>query len=450
MFSHKSLIVKYFALFLFIAILLGGNTAFAVGSNQKPAQDSAAESTAEDAKPFAFADAPNVKLPGDIKPTQIIIGSHLPLTGAMASVGLEQKWSYERALSDLNRRYGGIYIAEYDQVLPVRLIILDDKSTPAGAVAATYELITKHKADVILGGHTAAFGVIPGCITTEKYQKYYHSTGSFTQPWLEHNFKWSTLMFVDIVLQSKVPFEIFELFKTQNIPVKTVAILVEDTYDGKAMAMNARKHAEQYGYVISMEEYCLASDNRNADYKTQIQKAKAFSTDAIILFANTAPSRDLLLQMEELDYRPNVIFGFKGFWTAEFQEAMAGQTDYLISDAHWHQNIPFKGSKELGEAFYNEFGKYSLSAGMFYAAVETLYLAMRECASVDSAKIRKTVGAMSFDTILGPVSYDNRGLALIQPMAVEFINDKPLLLYPLEYGGLNTLILDPALKDRQP
>lgn len=445
MLFNKFNILKYAIVFLFTAVFFSG-VAFAAGSNHKAQQANQAEAASEEKKPLGFADAPNVKMPGDIQPTQIVIGSHLPLTGAMASVGQEQKWSYEKALNDLNARYGGIYIAEYDRVLPVRLIILDDKSTPAGAVAATYDLISKYKADVILGGHTAAFGVIPGCITAEKYQKYYHATGSFTQPWLEHNFKWSTLMFVDIELQSKVPFEIFELFKAKGIPVKTVAILVEDTYDGKAMAMNARKHAEQYGYVISMEEYCLASDNRNMDYKAQIQKAKALGTDAIILFANTAPSRDLVLQMREYDFKPKVVFGFKGFWTAEFQETMTDQMDYLISDVHWHQSLPFKGSMELGEAFYEQFGKYSLSAGMFYAAVETLYLAMRECASLDSAKIRKTVGSMHFDTILGPVSYDNRGLALIQPMAVEFIDNRPILLYPLEYGGVEALVPDPALE----
>lgn len=450
MLFSKSPVLKYAITLLFAVVLLsGGSTALAFGGSHRPQQEN--QTADNKTKPFAFADAPNVKMPGEVQPTQIIIGSHLPLSGAMASVGQEQKWSYEKALNDLNKRYGGIYIAEYNRVLPVRLIILDDKSTPAGAVAATYDLISKYKADVILGGHTAAFGVIPGCITAEKYQKYYHATGSFTQPWLEHNFKWSTLMFVDIELQSKVPFEIFELFRAKEIPVKTVAIFVEDTYDGKAMAMNARKHAEQYGYVISMEEYCLASDNRNLSYKAQIQKAKALNTDAIILFANTAPSRDLILQMRELDFKPKVIFGFKGFWTAEFQETMIDNMDYLISDVHWHQSLPFKGSQELGEAFYEHFGKYSLSAGMFYAAVETLYLAMRECSSLDSAKIRKTVGSMNFDTILGPISYDSRGLALIQPMSVEFINNKPLLLYPFKYGGLNTLVLDQALKpnDRQ-
>lgn len=443
---NKLLAFKYSIPFLAVAFLLFGNIAFAGGASHKASTESQAEAAPEKIRPFAFADAPNVKMPGDVQPSHIIIGSHLPLTGTMASVGQEQKWSYEKALHDLNERYGGIYIAEYNRVLPVKLIILDDKSTPAGAVAATYDLITKYKADVILGGHTAAFGVIPGCITAEKYHKYYHATGSFTQPWLEHNFKWSTLMFVDIELQSKMPFEIFELFKAKGVSIKTVGIFMEDTYDGKAMGMNARKHAAAYGYVISMEEYCLASDNHNLDYKAQIQKAKALNTDAIILFANATPARDLVLQMRKYDFHPKVIFGFKGFWSTEFQKTMAAQMDYLISDVHWHHQLPFKGSRELGEAFYEQFGKYSLSAGMFYAAVETLYLSIRECASLDSAKIRKTVVSMSFDTIMGPVSYDSRGLALLQPMAVEFIDNKPRLLYPLEHGGLQVLTLDPALK----
>lgn len=438
MIFNKLFAYKYFIPFLAAAFFLSGNVALAAGSGHKAQPENTMEAASEKVKIFAFDDAPNVKMPGDIQPNHITIGSHLPLTGTMASVGKEQKWSYEKALDDLNNRYGGIYIAEYNRVLPVKMIILDDKSTPAGAVAATHDLITKYKADVILGGHTAAFGVIPGCITAEKYHKYYHATGSFTQPWLEHNFKWSTLMFVDIELQSKMPFEILERYKAKEIPIKTVGIFMENTYDGKAMGMNARKHAAEYGYVVSMEEYCLVSDNRSLDYKAQILKAKALNIDAIILFANTTPARDLVLQMQEYDFTPKIIFGFKGFWNTEFQKTMTGKMDYLISDAHWHDSLPFSGSRELGEDFYEQFGKYSLSAGMFYATVETLYLTIRECASLDSAKIRKAVGSMIFDTIIGPVSYDSRGLALLQPMAVEFIDNKPRLIYPLEYVNLQT------------
>lgn len=372
--------------------------------------------------------------PKELNP-QIIIGSHLPLTGAMAGIGQEQKWAYEKALKDLNEWYGGIYIAEYDRKLPVRLIVLDDKSTPAGAAACTYELITKYNADVLLSGHSAAFGVIPGSITAEKYQKYYHATGSFTTPWLEHNFKWSTLMFVSLELQSEVPFVIMKKFADSGNPIASLAVFVENTYDGKAITQSIRGQAEKNGYRISMEEFGLATESRTSDYRVQIAKAKALNIDGVILFANTTACRDFIKQMHELDFYPKMVFSFKGTWPTEFLKSMGSEADYIITDAHWHQNIPFDGNQQLGQAFYDEFNNYSLSAGMFYATVQTLYGAMMEAASLDSAKIRRALLSKKYDTLMGPISYDHRGLAVIQPLAVQFIDRQPVLIYPEEFAS---------------
>lgn len=385
--------------------------------------------------------------PKEVK-TQIIIGSHLPLTGAMTSIGQEQKWAYEKAIKDLNEKHGGIYIAEYDRILPVCLIVLDDKSTPAGAVSCTYDLITKYNADVILGGHAAAFGVIPGSIAAEKYQKYYHATGSFTTPWLEHNFKWSTLMFVSLELQSEVPFVILKKFMDNGNPITNLAIFLENTYDGKAIAQSIRAQAEKNGYKINMEEYCLATESRASDYRTQITKAKTLDIDGIIMFANTTACRDFIKQMHELDFNPKMVFSFKGTWPAEFLKSMGSEADYIISDAHWHQNMPFEGNQQLGQAFYDEFNNYSLSAGLFYATVQTLYAAMTEVASLDSAKIRRALLSKKFETVMGPVNYDHRGLALIRPLAVQFIDRQPVLIYPEEFTNGQPLRVNPAALEK--
>ena len=75
--------------------------------------------------------------------TEIVIGTNLPMTGILAGAGLEQKWSYEQAVADINKK-GGIYVKEYGKKLPVKLVIADDESN-AGKAGKAVERLIKHE-----------------------------------------------------------------------------------------------------------------------------------------------------------------------------------------------------------------------------------------------------------------------------------------------------------------
>ena len=93
---------------------------------------------------------------------EILIGTNLPMTGILAAAGVEQKWAYEQAVADINKK-GGIFVKEYGKKLPVKLIVADDESDPGKAAAVVERMIKMDKVDMLLGGFAAPFGVIPGC-----------------------------------------------------------------------------------------------------------------------------------------------------------------------------------------------------------------------------------------------------------------------------------------------
>ena len=66
---------------------------------------------------------------------EILIGTHLSLTGMLAMSGTEQKWAYEAAVSDFNKN-GGIFVKEYGKKLPIKLVVADDESDGSKAAAA--------------------------------------------------------------------------------------------------------------------------------------------------------------------------------------------------------------------------------------------------------------------------------------------------------------------------
>ncbi len=254
--------------------------------------------------------------------TEIRIGSPLPVTGNLAGGTLEQKWAYEQAVADINKK-GGIFVKEYGKKLPVKLIIADAESDPGKAVAATERLIKVNKVDVILSGFTTNH-VIPTCMTADKYKKYYHATTSLIPPWAEQKFKWSTLFFFDIEQAGTTPFESLNLLPEADRP-KRLAMLMEDTIDGRAFGGVFRTMAEKLGYKFAVDEPLSVGAK---DYSSQILKLKTKKVDGILVFAADGDQVTFLRQIKEVGLDLKFYHGIKGAWAHEFKGTMQGDVKY--------------------------------------------------------------------------------------------------------------------------
>lgn len=358
------------------------------------------------------------------------IGTHLPLSGAMASLGKEQLWAYKTAVEDINKA-GGVFVKEVNAKLPVELITMDDESDPGKGAAAVERLVKQHKVDAILSGQSAPFGVIPGCIAAEKYKKYYHASACVVPAWKEQEFKWSTLLWYDIAQGTSIPFHVWNAMKDQ-VTIQKPALFMEDTFDGRAMNGILKKNAEEMGYKIALEEYCAPGSK---DYSAQIIKARSLGIDAVILFANTSDCVTFVRQMKENNFNVKNLIGYKGTWAAEFYESVGKDADYMMADSNWHENLPFKGSKELGERFTKEFSKSSTCVGLYYGLTQVLCQAIEKADSLESADIRKAVMSGSYDTVTGKVTYGNDGVAIYTLVASQWKDNIQTLAFPFEWAN---------------
>ncbi|MGD8786985.1 MAG: amino acid ABC transporter substrate-binding protein [Phycisphaerales bacterium] len=372
------------------------------------------------------------------KKTEILIGAHLPLSGAGSLVGAEQKWAYEKAVEDINKSKG-IYVKEYGRKLPVRLAMIDDESDPIKAAEVVERLITQTKVDLMLSGQIGVTGVIPGMITAEKYKTYYHGTVVWIPDFLKHNFKWCTMYFVTIESASIAPFEIWNSLPEDRRP-KRPALFIEDSTDGKQLAELLAALAEKYGYKIVLQEF-LEIDSK--DYYSQIFEAKSMGVDAIILFANVPESATLVRQMKQMNFSVKFFQGIKGTWASEFHEALGKDADYIFCDGFWSEDYPFPKAKELGECYYKEFGKHSVGAGMYYAVCQTLWQAIEKAGTLDSAKVRQAVLDNEFNTVMGKVDYDERGIALFTPACFQWWEGNQQIVYPFEYSKFKIKVAPP-------
>jgi branched-chain amino acid transport system substrate-binding protein len=369
---------------------------------------------------------------------EIVIGTNLPLTGILAMAGVEQKWAYEQAVADINEA-GGIYVKEYDDKLPVKLIIADDASDPGKAAAAVERLIKVDKVDLLLGGFAAPFGVIPGCTTAEKYKKYYHTSICLIPPWLEHNFQWSTLFFFDLEQACEVPFLVWESLPEAD-RIKNPALLMEDTFDGRAFAGIFRGIAEKYGYKFVLDEPWAVGA---MDYSAQIIKAKSAGVDAILIFGADTDCITFVRQMKENKLNVKYFHGWKGTWAGEFWQALGEDAQYILCDGFWSMDFPYPGAKVLGERYFEKFDKYSVSIGAMYGLCQVLWGAIEKAGTLDSAKVRQAVLENEFETVMGKVKYDEKGVATFVSTASQWWDGKQMLVYPFDRTDWKTKVATP-------
>jgi branched-chain amino acid transport system substrate-binding protein len=372
------------------------------------------------------------------EPEEILIGAHVPITGIGSMVGIDQKWTYEQAVADINKE-GGIYVKEYDKKLPVKLIVLDDESDAGKAAAAVERLVKRKDCKIILSGTNGAMGVLPGMITAEKFKVYYHGTLMWIENFLEHNFQWATLYNFDMNKTGAMPFELWKTLPEDQRPQRP-AVFVEDTFDGKMMGDGWEMLLEKYGYKMALRQSMGLGAK---DFTSQILKAKAANVDAILCLSNTPEIVTLVRQMKENKFSVKFFQGYKGTWSPGFYEALGEDADYILCDGFWSEDYPFKGAKELGKRYYKEFGTHSVSVGTYYALCQILWEAIEKAGTLDPANVRQAVLNNEFETVNGTAKYDERAVALYSPADFQWRKGKQQNIYPFEFAKYKVKVMPP-------
>lgn len=358
---------------------------------------------------------------------EIVIGTHLSLSGVQAAVVTHQEWAYKRIVDEVNKA-GGIFVKEYNKKLPIRLVVVDDESNQTKAAAAVERLIKRDKVDLLLSGQTGAIATVPGMVTAEKYKTYYHACVMWPQEFMAHNFKWGTMFFFDPMVGSEATFKVWQALPEDQRPKKP-AVISEDTMDGKIVGDGWEAAGAKYGYKFS-ERLPLTMGAK--DFTSQVLKAKEAGVDAVFCLADTPQIVTFLRQAKENKYNIKWFQGFKGTWSPDFYKAMGKDGNYILCDGFWSMDFPHKGAKELGEAWHKKFGNYSVTTGLYYATAQILFQAIEKAGTVDGAKVRQAVIDNEFDTVMGKVKYDAAGVAVFPMPDFQWMNGKQELIFPVE------------------
>jgi len=362
---------------------------------------------------------------------EILVGAHLSLSGVQAAVVMHQKFAYERAVAEVNKN-GGIFVKEFNKKLPVKLVIVDDESEQTKATAAVERLIKRDKVDLLLSGQTGAISTVAGLVTAEKYHVYYQCNVMWPQEFVTHNPKWSTMFFFDPAAgAAAMTYKVWAALPEDQRPKKP-CVISEDSMDGKIIGDAWEAVGGQFGYKFAPRGKLTMGAK---DFTSQVLQAKEAGVDAIFCLADTPQIVTFIRQAKENNYSFKWFQGFKGTWSHDFYKAMGKDGDYVLCDGFWSMDFPYKGAKELGEAWHKQYGNYSVTTGLFYANAQILFDGIEKAGTLDSAKVRQAVMGNVHETVMGSIKYDEKGIALFNAPDFQWWNGKQELIFPLEQAS---------------
>lgn len=350
----------------------------------------------------------------------IEVGTFQSLTGIDAANGIEIAWILQKAVHDVNEK-GGVYVAEYGRRLPVRLTLLDDASNPAVAAEATEKLVKYYHVDFIIGGHDTKINTAAMEIA-KKYNVLFITsfTWGFDFKAVKHPLGLCIFTNPDVIMRMW-----YDILVNAKAP-KTLAIILEDNYDGRAVGEALKQLAKEYGFTIPVEDYYQPGV---CEFSSIIAKLKAANAEHVFFHGFTIDLAAFVKQTKEMKYNWKFLCAIKGGWPIEFYKIAGRDSDYVVSDGFFHGSFPYPGAREIWEAFKSSFGKFSVGSPLYYSAPQVLFQAIEKAGTLKAEKIVETVKKEGpWLTIMGPLTFDEDGFAAISTIALQWYNGE---LYPV-------------------
>jgi branched-chain amino acid transport system substrate-binding protein len=353
------------------------------------------------------------------------------MTGVEAMVGTEHRWAYQLAVDDINAA-GGVYVEELGRSLPMRLIVVDDKSSIPDAASGVEKLIKLEKVDFVLGSVSSELNV-SGYSVAEKYKKLYITTTHWAEQHkqsYEEGARWVVTSFFAAASVVETPALCLDTMPEEECPQK-LCVMAMDNPDGQFFGEAGPPMIGGHGYEVIESEYYTEGQK---DYSASILRLMGEGVDGLVWIGSSADGITLVRQMKENNYNLKYLHGMKGFWPVEFAEALGPDSDYILHDGHWPEALGYGKSAEIAAKFKEDFdGATSVTIGNFYSLVEALAQAIEEAGSIDPTKVRDVFYSGSFvakDTTNGDLTFDSMGLYEIPPVALQWMGGERMAVLP--------------------
>jgi branched-chain amino acid transport system substrate-binding protein len=352
-----------------------------------------------------------------------------PLTGALASSGVQMDHAVKLAVDTINAN-GGIKALNGAKL---EMLSADTQGKPDVAQSETQRLLDGG-AVAIIGTYQSAASVTVAQLA-ERSQVPFIIDVSVADNILQNGYKYTFRVQPNATAMGTFGARYLkEVSQKANQPVKTVGYLHEPSDFGTSVFKAFQAEAQKQGLEITKE---VTYDLSQTDLTAQATQALAGNPDVLVVTGYYADGVTLAKNLGLMKPTLKAIWGVAdgAFDAPDFPGAVGDQGNFYF-DANYHYDATSKHLQDVRAQYKQQFNEDMRTEAVFaYQDVYLLADALERAKSTDPKAIRNAVAETSLKTdlipMLGPIQFDDKGE---NPNAAPIINQvqggQVLQVYP--------------------
>jgi branched-chain amino acid transport system substrate-binding protein len=397
--------------------------------------------TAPTAAPAASGDTAS----GDV----ITFGAAVSITGKTAKEGEYTRDGYLMFIDTINEQ-GGIKVG--GKTYKTKLIYYDDESKSERTAQLYEKLINEDKVNFLLGpygsGPTGTAAPI-----AEKYKLPMVEANGAAESIFSKGYKYT---FAVLSPGKNYLRGVIDSVITKDSTVKTVAILGENEPFSKEVAAGAADYAKEKGLDVVYQELYPSGTQ---DVSALLTNIKGKTPDLLLGAGHLQDTLLIVKQAKDLDVSPKAMGFSVGPSSPEFRANLKENADYIFGATQWTDALkyngddPWKTPKAFADAFKTKHPNYTVvpyQVAESTAALVAYQHAIEKAGSLDPQKVRDTLASLDIMTFYGQIKFDERGVNIYKPMAVEQLqpDGKKYTVFPIDVAEKDVLYPMPAWDKR--
>jgi len=263
----------------------------------------------------------------------IKIGAVYPLTGNIASTGLDNRRGVDLAVEIINGKYNLDLPLALEEGLPnlggakIEIVYADTKGDPKNGMSEAERLITQEKVVAMIGAYQSSV-TKTASQATERLKIPYVCSDSSSPTLTERGYKYFFRVSPHDAIFARDQFNFLkDLEKKKKIKIKTVGLLYENTEFGSNVGKAEKKYAQEFGYqVVADVSYPANATDVTSEVGTLVKSKPdvlmhaSYITDAI-LFTKA---------FKEMGFAPQGMLTMAGYIEPGYLPAVKSDGNFII------------------------------------------------------------------------------------------------------------------------
>jgi branched-chain amino acid transport system substrate-binding protein len=294
---------------------------------------------------------------------------------------------------------------------PIKLIILDNKSSPIGSSMAARKAVQLGVPAVIGAAWSSHSLQIAPILQQAKIPMI---TGPSTNPKVTRigNYIFRTCFIDSFQAQAMAQFAYTELGARTAIVLE----IINEEYSLTLAELFSNSYQQYGGKVVLKGSYT----NDAVDFANLLKKVKTLQPDVVYVPGHAIVSGLLMKQAASMEIQTTFL-GADGWAHPLIYDIGGNALEGNYYSAHWHHDVSFPQSIHMKKVYYQKYKSKipHMNAPLTYDAVMLLTDAIRRANSLDAKKIRDALAeTKGFQGATGTITFDEHGDPLNKPVVI--------------------------------